>query len=165
MVKWFCSSALCFNNYTSRNSNGETLKYYRLPREERIKTEYCKIFQTSGVNWEKGHICSAHWSSGIRKNASDLPDITVPPDAHTKLQEKYVTSKNIFAKYKNPSDKIKPQYKKAKRKFELASQFIKAATPINRTPIDRDNCIPTSTRKRTPSKKLFQKRLDLSEKK
>ena len=50
MVKWFCSSALCFNNYTSRNSNGETLEYYRLPREERIKTEYCKIFQTNGVN-------------------------------------------------------------------------------------------------------------------
>ena len=74
-----------------------------------------------------------------------------------------MTSKNLLAKYKNPSDKIKTQYKKAKRKFELASQFIKAATPINRIPIDRDNWIPTSTRKRTPSKKLFQKRLDLLE--
>ena len=82
MVKWFCSSALCFNNYKSRDSNGETLKYYRLPREERIQAEYCKIFQTSGVHWGKGHICSAHWSSGIRKNASNLPDIAVPSDAH-----------------------------------------------------------------------------------
>ena len=53
MVKWFCCSALCFNNYKSRDSNGETLKYYRLPREERIQAEYCKIIQISVVNWGK----------------------------------------------------------------------------------------------------------------
>ena len=90
MVKWFCSSALCFNNSKSRDSKGETLKYYRLPREEIIQAEYCKIFRTSGVNWEKGHICSTHWRSEIRKNASDLPDIAVPSDAYTKLQEKWI---------------------------------------------------------------------------
>ena len=28
---------------------------------------------------------STHWSSGIRKNASDLPDIAVPSDAYTTI--------------------------------------------------------------------------------
>ena len=56
MVKWFCSSALCFNNFTSKGCNGRPLKYYRLPREESIKSKYGKIFPTDGINWNKGHI-------------------------------------------------------------------------------------------------------------
>ena len=69
----------------------------------------------------------------MRKNASDLPDIAVPSDAYKKLQEKYITAKNLLAKYKNPSDKIKTQCKKAKRKFELASQLMNAAKPKQNT--------------------------------
>ena len=32
MVKWFCSWALCFNNFTSKDCKGRPLKYYRSPR-------------------------------------------------------------------------------------------------------------------------------------
>ena len=45
MVKWFCSSTLCFNNFTSKDCNGRPLKYYRLPREESIQSKYRKILE------------------------------------------------------------------------------------------------------------------------
>ena len=68
MVKWFCSSAICFNNFTSKNYNGRPMNYYRLPREESIQSKYIKIFRTDGMNWNnKGHICSAHWGHGEKK--------------------------------------------------------------------------------------------------
>ena len=52
MVNWFCSSALCFNNYKSKASNGNKLKYYRLPRENsEIQSQYKIIFRTDGFNW------------------------------------------------------------------------------------------------------------------
>ena len=41
MVNWLSSSALCFNNYKSKDSNGEKLKYYCLPRENpEIQSQY-----------------------------------------------------------------------------------------------------------------------------
>ena len=67
MVKWFCSSALFFNNFTSKDCDGRRLKCYRLPREESIQSKYRKILRTDGINWNKGLICSAHWSHGERK--------------------------------------------------------------------------------------------------
>ena len=67
MVKWFCSSALCFNNFTSKDCNGRPLKYYCLTREESIQPKYKKIFQTDGINWNKDHICLDHWSHKERK--------------------------------------------------------------------------------------------------
>jgi len=145
--------------------NGEPYKYYRLPRETYVQGEYSKIFCTSGVNWEKGHICSAHWSTGERKNASDLPDIAVPVAQFNKLQLKYITAKYLLAKYKSPSVKIKCQYKNAKRKYELATQIMNSQKPSTRTPVDRANITPISTRKFTPSKRQFRKKLDLSDKK
>ena len=84
MMKWFCSSALCFNNFTSKDCNGRLLKYYRLPRADNMQSEYRKIFRTDGINWDKGHICSAHWIYEERKSINDLPDILVPED---QLQE------------------------------------------------------------------------------
>ena len=43
------------------------LKYYRLPHEESIQSNYRNIFRTDGINWNKGHICPAHWSHGKGK--------------------------------------------------------------------------------------------------
>ena len=106
MVKWFCSSALCFNNFSSKDSNGKLLKYYRLPREESIQSKYRKIFWTDGINWNKGRIYSAHWSHGERKSINDLPDIPIPADQLPKIQEKYEATKNMLEKYKTPTTKI-----------------------------------------------------------
>ena len=59
MVKWYCASALCFNNFKSKDSNGLFIKHYRLPRSESVQKIYMRLFKTSGMNWEKGHM----WSS------------------------------------------------------------------------------------------------------
>ena len=80
MVKWFCTSALCFNNFTSKDCNGR-------PHVESIQSKYRKIFQTDGINWNKGHICSAPWSHGERKSINDLPDIPIPADQLQKFRK------------------------------------------------------------------------------
>ena len=85
MVKWFCSSALCFHNFTSKDCHGRPLKYYRLTREESIQSKYRKIFLTDGMNWNKCHVCSAHWSHGERESVNDLPDIPIPADQLQKI--------------------------------------------------------------------------------
>ena len=85
MLNWFCSSALCFNNFTSKDCNG---RYYCLPREESIQSKYRKIFRTDGMNSSKGHICLAHWSHGERKSINDLPDIPISTDQLQKIQKK-----------------------------------------------------------------------------
>ena len=79
MVKWFFASALCFNNYKSKDVNGEPLKFYRLPREEciqeeLIQAEHRKIFQRDGMD----HICAAHWINNVRGSTTYLPDIAIP---------------------------------------------------------------------------------------
>ena len=66
-----------FQYFASKGCNGRPLKYYRLPREESIKSKYRKIFRTDGINWNKGNIWSAHWSHGERKSINDLPDIPI----------------------------------------------------------------------------------------
>ena len=43
------------------------------------------------MNWNKNHICSAHWSHGF----NDLPDIPTPADQLQKLREKFETAKNF----------------------------------------------------------------------
>ena len=43
------------------------------------------IFRTDGTNWNKGHICSAHWSLGGKKGINDLPDIPIPADQLQKI--------------------------------------------------------------------------------
>ena len=45
-----------------------------------------KLFKTSGMNWQKGNICSAHWSRNTKDNTDHLPDIIVPPDQLEKLK-------------------------------------------------------------------------------
>ena len=166
MVKWFCFSALCFNNFNSKDSKGERFKYYRLPQDEKLKAEYCKLFRTTGVKWEKSHICSAHWSSGVRKNTQDLPDVIVPLEAFEKIKQKYITAKDVLAKYNTPTEKIKQQYKTAKRKYEIAAEIIKTPQPSKRTPTVRKNNLSSSlTKTRTPSKKQYARKLNFSEEK
>ena len=80
MVKWLNLSALCFNNFTSRDCNRWPLTYYRLPREESIQSKYRKIFRTDGMNWNEGHICSAYWSHGERESINDLPESPISAD-------------------------------------------------------------------------------------
>ena len=114
MVKWSCASALCFNNYKTRDSKGQALKFYRLPRAEDVQRSYKVLFHTTGMNWKNGHICSAHWSNG-RENSEHLPDIIVPEDQYNKLLNKCTTAKSSLDSYKNPSEKLKLRYKNAKR--------------------------------------------------
>ena len=79
---------MCFNNYTSKDANGQLLKYYRLPRSESIHEV---VYDKSGMNWAKGHICGSHWSKP-RGNSTDLPDI-VPDDQYDKICEKHTLAK------------------------------------------------------------------------
>ena len=46
------------------------------------------MFKTDGMNFEKGHICSEHWSGGVRENPEHLPDIIVPKSQLRKLKQK-----------------------------------------------------------------------------
>ena len=48
----------------SKGSDGNLVKFYRLPRDPSIQKEYQQIIKTTGLNWKKGHICAEHWSSG-----------------------------------------------------------------------------------------------------
>ena len=52
MVKWFCSSALCLNNFRSKVSDGNPVNFYRLPRDPSIQREYERILKTTGLNWK-----------------------------------------------------------------------------------------------------------------
>ena len=157
----FCSSALCFNNYKSKDSNGNKLKYYRLPRvNSDIQSQYKIIFRSDGLIWNDGHIYAAHWSTGERKNVHDLSDIPIPEDQFKKVKQKYITAKNAKNKYKKYK-KIQSQYKKAKQRFEIAQQVISnPPRPRTRNPINRESSVVTPIRKYTPSKNQYQKRLD-----
>ena len=89
MVKWFCCSAFCTNNCRPRNPKGESIKFYRLPRDPEVIASYTRILQTTGINWHSGHICVEHWSRGYRENASsDVPDIPVPASQLVTLEKK-----------------------------------------------------------------------------
>ena len=153
MLKWFCSSALCFNNFTSKYCNGRPLKYYSLPREESIQSKYRKIFRTDRMNWNKGHICSAHWSHGERK-------VLIICLIFQFLQTNYY---HVFEKYKTPPQKLHIRYKNAKRKLEIASQMSKdSPNLVKRTAVIRIRTLVPPPRKKTPSKKQYQKKLDNS---
>ena len=96
MGNCFCSSALCFNNYKSKDSNGDKLKY-RLPRENsEIQSQNKIIFRTYGFklesDWNDGHICAAHSGTGER-NVHDLPDIPIPEDQFEKIKNLYYCKK------------------------------------------------------------------------
>ena len=56
MVKWFCCSVFCTNNFRSRNRQGESIKFCHLPRDPDVQASYTRILQTTGINWHSGHI-------------------------------------------------------------------------------------------------------------
>ena len=96
MVKWFCSSSLCYNNFRTVDKEGNPIKFYRLPRDSSIQGKYKNILKTDGMNWMNGHICCEHWSSGVRTNANDIPDVTVPPTQLSIIVSKYEKFKVVF---------------------------------------------------------------------
>ena len=159
MVNWSCASALCFNNYQSKDANGQLLKYYHLPRSESIQKVYMKLFKTSGMNWGKGHICGAHWSKP-RENATHLPDIIVPDDQYDKICEKHTLAKKTFESYKNPNDKLKLRYKTAKRRFKVATEIKNTVPEKQQNPIERDASVPIVLKRRELSKNQYKIRLN-----
>ena len=106
-------------------------------------------------------ICSAHWSHGERESINDLPDIPIPADQLQKIQKKYETAKNVLEKYKTPPQKLHIRYKNAKRKLEIAAQMSKDSQNLVKiTPVIRERTLVPPTRKKSPSKKPYQKKLD-----
>jgi len=94
MVKRFCCSAFCTNNFRTRNPQGKSIKFYRLPCDLEAQATYTRILQTTGINWHSGHICAEHWSRGYRANAStDLPDIPAPASQLETLEKKLKQAK------------------------------------------------------------------------
>ena len=121
-MKWYCSSSLCFNNFRTLDADGKKLTYYRLPRDVNLQSKYIKIFKTSGMNWKKGHICSAHWSKGYREDTSDLPDIPVPADQLLKLKEKLERSKKAYTSSNKTPERTRKRilYKSLIKKYRAA---------------------------------------------
>ena len=104
MVKWFCSLSLCYNNFRSKTSNGETSKFNRLSKDTKIQSEYKKILKTEGINWKSGHICCEHWSAGMKTDINHLPDITVPSSQIQIIENKYIKAKERYGKVKLPTN-------------------------------------------------------------
>ena len=141
MVKWSCASALCFNNYTTKDINGIPLNFYRLPRDKSIQSEYMRIFKTSGMNWKRGHICGAHWSNGVRENSSQLPSIVVTLKQLNKLKAKYELAEKTYKSSTKPNEQEINRYKNAKRKFEVAQSIITTPAKKIRVPVERSSVV------------------------
>ena len=125
-MKWFCSSSLCFNNFNSKKSNGESLNYYRLPRDPDLQRQYRAILRSDRLNWEKGHLCGEHWSSGVRASSSDLPDVPVPHSQLLKIEEKYKKAKARVSP-SNPNPVAMKKARELKVKLSLAKQLASSA--------------------------------------
>ena len=125
MVHWYCSSVLCFNNFKTVDSQGQKLKYYRLPRGNVLQAKYKRFFKTDGFNWKTGFICSTHWSSGERKSPSDLPDIAVPKEQYELIKKKYERAKATADSSNKPTTKQILALRKAKQRFRTAMYLFK----------------------------------------
>ena len=163
MVKWFCCSAFCTNNFRTRNPQGESVKFYRLPRNPKVQAAYKRILKTSGINWLSGHICCEHWSRGYRENAStDFPNIPVPASQLVALEKKIKEAKDrLNRKATKPA---KRKLRKLERKFFLAKQLSPALIDGSRkrkAPTERD--LSTAKRSRNLSKRELSTRLGASE--
>jgi hypothetical protein len=155
MVKWFCSSSLCYNHFRTKTSNGEAVKFYRLPRDAKLQAKYKKILKTEGINWKSGHICCEHWSAGAKKDNNDPPDLTVPPSQIPIIENKFVKAKERYEKLTLPNNTDKRKLKVLKRKLEIAK--------LNQTPCSSNNRkepTPRDTYMSTPkkSKRVLSKR-------
>eukprot|EP00794_Sanderia_malayensis_P008326 gene8326-9219_t len=128
MVRWFCSSALCFNNHSSLNDKGKPIKFYRLPRKPEIQAEYRKNLKTSGFNWKNGHICADNWENGLRKDTNDLPNVAVPSSQVERHRIKYENALRVVNAATNVSAKQRETLKKVKKKYELAMKIASASS-------------------------------------
>ena len=160
MVKWFCCSAFCNNDFRTRNSKGEPIKFYRLPREK-VQVAYTRILQTSGINWHSGHICAEHWSCGCRESvSSDLPDIPVPASQLVTLEKKLNNAKAQLKKKTTKADKLK--VRQHERKFFLAKGMSGNARK-RKTPAERDNFQPAAKKPKDLCKRQLSTCLRASE--
>ena len=132
MVHWSCSCSLCFNNHKTTNEHGEKLKYYKLPQNNKIQTQYKRLFKTDGFNWKKGYICGAHWKDGVRITSEQLPEIIVPKPQLDLLKLKFKRAKDAHNSAKKPSPAQILRLKKAKRKLSAALSLSKEEVPVIR---------------------------------
>ena len=161
MVKWFCRSAFCNNNFRTRNSKGEPFKFYRLPRDPKVQVAYTRILQTSGINWHSGHICAEHWSRGCRESvSSDLPDIPAPASQLVTLEKKLNKAKAQLKKKTAKADKLK--VRRLERKFFLA-KGMSGNSRKRKAPAERDNFQPAAKKPKDLSKRQLSTCLRASE--
>ena len=158
MVKWFCCSAFCNNNFRTRNSKGEPFKFYRLPRDPKVQVAYTRILQTSGINWHSGHIFAEHWSRGCRKRvSSDLPDI---PVLASQLSPYFNKAKAQLKKKTTKADKLK--VRQLERKFFLP-KGMSGNSRKRKAPAERDNFQPAAKKAKDLSKRQLSTCLRASE--
>ncbi|XP_057295041.1 uncharacterized protein LOC130623561 [Hydractinia symbiolongicarpus] len=155
MVKWFCSSSLCYNNFRTQNSNGGKLIFYRLPRTKDLQMEYQKIIKTAGVNWKNGHICCKHWSAGYKINET-LPDVTVPQSQIPIIEQKYNRAKERLEKTQSAANKMK--VKELKKKFKFIQTFRTPSSVKRKPPAKRIYSTPVH-KQREPSKRQLSAKL------
>ena len=142
MVKWFCCSAFCNNNFRTRNSKGEPIKFYLLPRDAKVQVAYTRILQTSGIKWHSGHICAEHWSRRCKESvSSDLPDIPVPASQSVTLEKKLNKAKAQLKRKTTKADKLKVL--QLERKFFLA-KGMSGNSRKRKAPAERDNFQPAA---------------------
>lgn len=148
MVKWFCSSSLCYNNFRTVDEHGNPLKFYRLPRDVSLQSQYKKILKTDGINWRNGHICCEHWSSGNRKDVTDLPDITVPATQLHIISTKYIKAKETFNRKRNPNVNDLRKFRLLTKKYEAAMKYSNSTSSSNFV-----FTTPTSSKRKSPTKR------------
>ena len=161
MVGWYCQSSLCFNNYTTRNSFGDKIKYYRLPRDPDLQI-YQRVLHTTNMDWKNGIICAEHFSSGVREDTTRLPDIPVPPSQIAKIETRLQNARKVMSQYKNPSEKQKKALTKAKRKYDLAMSLRDKSFEVTERRTVTRTSTPVQKKTREPSKIQYKKKLDMS---
>lgn len=124
MVKWYCSSSLCYNNYKTTD-DGSKIKFYRLPTDKSMQMKYKSFFKTSGFNWQYGHICAKHWSSGERSDPSVMPDVVITEACFGKIKLKFIRAKKAFQAAKDPTPTQRKTYHTARKKYRTACSIMR----------------------------------------
>ncbi|XP_066924260.1 uncharacterized protein [Clytia hemisphaerica] len=123
-MKSSCSSSLCFNTFRSKDSNGNPIKFHRLPKDPELRKQYKKLFKTEGFNWKFGVICSEHWSKGFRSSSNDLPDVIVPESQYKLMKIKYERAKKRNKSSSGNNNKNLLCFQKIKDKLRTADSII-----------------------------------------
>lgn len=143
MVNWFCGAALCFNNFRTKTTNGERIKFYRLPKDVSIQKEYIRVLNTKGMNFRNGHICCEHFSSGIRELCTDIPNIAAPPSQIAIMERKYENALAKITKSGKTTEADKKHLKGLKRKLSMMISLSKPY-PIRKKPTNRPSYVTKS---------------------